>query len=388
MAKQPWIRQCCHHIVFSVWRKRPVLLAVVMVATLVVLAFQYQTISSPAASPATPATHSESLPLDQKSIAGESPAFPKRNLSAMDLMKEEDGSHVTVRSGQWMQAHRVVESQEERRTGGRGDVGHERNPVSGSSGPFMPQWRLVHFDLKGAPPRVSYFKQILPLLKQAGANAILLEYEEMFPFWGSLQPIASPSAYTKDDVKAILQLAKLHDLEVIPLIQTFGHLEFVLKLEEFRYLREVDTFPMALCPAKNDSFTLVTSIIDQIMMSHPQSKWLHIGCDEVFHMGYCDQCRLKDRDTIFFDHVTRVATYVRDKYGVIPIIWDDMLRNMSPDKLRDLGTLVEPMVWTYVRDVYRFIPYSTWMTFADVFPNIWAASAFKVSVSSFSFASL
>ena len=31
----------------------------------------------------------------------------------------------------------------------------------------------------------------------------------------------------------------------------------------------------------------------------------------------------------------------------------------------------------YVRDVYRFIPYSTWLSFADVFPNIWAASAFK-----------
>ena len=124
------------------------------------------------------------------------------------------------------------------------------------------------------------------------------------------------------------------------------------------------------------------------MMFHPQTKWLHIGCDEVFHMGYCDQCRLKDRDTIFFDHVTRVARYVRDKYGVIPIIWDDMLRNMSPEKLRDMGSLVEPMVWTYVRDVYRFVPYSTWSTFADVFPNIWAASAFKVRMkinSSFSF---
>jgi len=54
-----------------------------------------------------------------------------------------------------------------------------------------------------------------------------------------------------------------------------------------------------------------------------------------------------------------------------------MLRNIQPEKMRELGSLVEPMVWTYVKDVYRFIPYSTWSVFADIFPNIWATSAFK-----------
>ena len=251
-----WMRHCCHHFAFSVWRKRPFLLALVMVATLVVLAFQYQSVAS-SSSPATPPSDSKSVsafsghrPLAHDSAPA---AFPKRNLSAMDLMKDvtEDRPRATQPSGQsseWKQGHGRAG---ERRDSGRGD---ERNPVSGSTGPFIPQWRLVHFDLKGAPPRISYFKQILPLLKQAGANAILLEYEEMFPFWGSLQSIASPAAYTKDDVKAILQLAKLHDLEVIPLVQTFGHLEFALKLDEFRYLREVDTFPMALCPGKERLF--------------------------------------------------------------------------------------------------------------------------------------
>lgn len=46
-------------------------------------------------------------------------------------------------------------------------------------------------------------------------------------------------------------------------------------------------------------------------------------------------------------------------------------------KEANLGALVEPMIWTYVREVYRFIPYSTWLTFAEVFPHVWAASAFK-----------
>ncbi|RWS27090.1 hypothetical protein B4U80_05337 [Leptotrombidium deliense] len=244
---------------------------------------------------------------------------------------------------------------------------------------YIPSLRMVHLDLKGAPPKISYLKQIFPLLKEAGANGILLEYEDMFPFWGYLKPIAAGNAYTNDDIKAILDLAKIHNFEVIPLVQTFGHLEMALKLKEFRHLREVDNFPMALCPSKNESFTLVTNIIDQIMMMHSTSKYLHIGCDEVFHMGYCEKCRHLDRDNIYLNHVTRVAKYVCDKYNVRPIIWDDMLRNIPSERLKEsnLGSLVEPMLWTYVRDIYRFIPYPTWMTFAEIFPNIWAASAFK-----------
>lgn len=40
--------------------------------------------------------------------------------------------------------------------------------------PYIPRQRLVHFDLKGAPLKVSYFKRIFPLLKTMGATGILL----------------------------------------------------------------------------------------------------------------------------------------------------------------------------------------------------------------------
>lgn len=104
--------------------------------------------------------------------------------------------------------------------------------------------RLVHLDLKGAPPRVSYYEDFFPLIRNLGATGILMEYEDMFPFSGpQLQDLPAYNAYSKSDIQHMLQLATNNGLEIIPLIQTFGHLEFLLKLEKYSELREVQKYP-------------------------------------------------------------------------------------------------------------------------------------------------
>ena len=39
---------------------------------------------------------------------------------------------------------------------------------------YIPHHRVVHLDLKGAPPKLSYLKELFPVLRDAGATAILL----------------------------------------------------------------------------------------------------------------------------------------------------------------------------------------------------------------------
>lgn len=153
---------------------------------------------------------------------------------------------------------------------------------------------------------------------------------------------------------------------MIPLVQTFGHLEFLLKLDEFKHLREVPIYPQAICPSHNESWIIIEQIIDQgyfnsnsmlctrsakvsyshfiftVLSLHPASKWIHIGCDEVFQLGQCSKCaeRITNSNVnndpfsvsiqtgkgLYLEHVHRVASYVRTSQKRIPIIWDDMLR--------------------------------------------------------------
>lgn len=76
------------------------------------------------------------------------------------------------------------------------------------------------------------------------------------------------------------------DLIVIPLVQTFGHMEFVLKHEQWRGLREVESYPSSMCPSNSETMSLVRNMIKQIVTFHSNIQFLHIGGDEVSFL-YC-----------------------------------------------------------------------------------------------------
>jgi len=122
--------------------------------------------------------------------------------------------------------------------------------------------RIVHIDLKGAPPKISYFDRFIPLLKENGATGILLEYEDTFPFQGNLKEAQHSDAYSLDDVKHIKNLCNQSGLYIIPLVQTYGHLEWVLKLEKFKHLRDSADNPQVITQCLNESYTLIYGILE------------------------------------------------------------------------------------------------------------------------------
>ena len=50
--------------------------------------------------------------------------------------------------------------------------------------PYIPEHRIVHFDLKGAPPSIAYMKKVVTMSAHLGATGVLMEYEDMFPWTG------------------------------------------------------------------------------------------------------------------------------------------------------------------------------------------------------------
>ncbi|MCL4144018.1 UNVERIFIED_CONTAM: hypothetical protein GTU68_062600 [Idotea baltica] len=245
--------------------------------------------------------------------------------------------------------------------------------------------RIVHLDLKGAPLKIQYLQSLFPLMKSLGATGILVEYEDMFPYWGELERISALNAYKKEDIEVLLKEAEKNGLEFIPLIQTFGHMEFVLKLKEFAHLREVPNYPQVICPTNNKTLPLIKQMVDQILELHPGLNWLHIGADEVFNLGECNRCQTYilresiNKDDLFLRHSVKVAQYIKTSYDVQPIMWDDKFRKIPLQSIisSEIGKYVEVMVWQYNPGILANIGNEIWEKYGEVFNGIWVAGAFK-----------
>ncbi|KAK9500753.1 hypothetical protein O3M35_001953 [Rhynocoris fuscipes] len=245
--------------------------------------------------------------------------------------------------------------------------------------------RLVHLDLKRAPIKVDYLEKLFPVLREWGATGLLIEWEDTFPYTGDISIIGSlgPNGvgYKEDEIDRIYKLAEENELIIIPLVQTFGHLEFVLRHEKWTYLREISKFPSSICPSHPDSLRLITTMIDQVIKKTPKlPNYFHIGADEVWHLGVCSICSDLDRPYLLLNHIISVLGHIKEKYpGIRPIMWDDMLRTVPTEIIKEftLGNLVDPMVWFYEPAQYFQIPPGLWEKYADCFGKLWIASAFK-----------
>ncbi|XP_018515960.1 hexosaminidase D [Lates calcarifer] len=260
-----------------------------------------------------------------------------------------------------------------------------------------PPWpkgkKLVHLDLKGAPPRVEYLHKLIELFSQLGVDGLLLEYEDMFPYEGELrllQATAQP-AYSREEVLSVQELARSKGMEVIPLVQTFGHMEFVLKHRAMSGLREMAHCVGTLNPHREEGVRLVMEMLRQVVELHPGLNTLHIGADEVYMLGEGEESKLwlaapgRTVEQLFLSHVTKVARAIKEAWPHMTIVmWDDMMRSMSPDTLKASGLvgLVQPMLWDYTPNLTVDKTVSLLEKYHSAgMSELWAASSFKGSTS-------
>ena len=212
--------------------------------------------------------------------------------------------------------------------------------------------QLVHIDLKGAPFKLNYWEELIPFLSRIGINGLLIEYEDMFPYNDYLSEINGENVYDIKQIESIIRVANNFNLKIIPLIQTFGHLEFVLKHRVFRELREIQTYPNSICPSNQKSLEVIKEMVRQMISLHQKFTKIdaiHIGCDEVWHLGQCSKCQTHlenglERGQLFIDFVVKICQYIQDTFAIKVIIWDDMLRNINVQHIIEskLNLMVEP----------------------------------------------
>ena len=208
---------------------------------------------------------------------------------------------------------------------------------------------VAHLDLKYLMPAKRYLLHWVRRLGERGFDALLLEYEDKFPF-DRHRALRHPLAFTPAELRTLLETAREAGLRVIPLVPTLSHLEFALSRPQFAGLREAPDIPTQICPSNPSAVSFVNALLDDVLAAHEQDEWVHLGADEAWFLGSCPTCRARmngDGTRLWADHMRPLIARMQAA-GKRVKIWDDIFWK-RPDAVREAGlpagtTLV---LWDY-----------------------------------------
>ena len=209
-----------------------------------------------------------------------------------------------------------------------------------------------HIDMNVAQYRADYLARWLAELARLGFDTVLWEVENAIA-WETCPECVSPDAFSKDTFRAILAQCRSLGLEPIPLLQTIGHAEYVLKHGPYRDLRELPSRIDQYCPRNPDVLPFLHSWIDEYLELFGDVATFHIGADEARALGSCPECRKyaerHSLSALYIDHVNAVAEPLTAR-GVTPAIWADMVLHHN-EALDTLSREIVLFDWMY--DIYR-----------------------------------
>lgn len=240
--------------------------------------------------------------------------------------------------------------------------------------------RGIHLDLKGLPPTPRRLLQWLDLIAAARLNCVLVEWEDTYP-WHTWPELRCSTAYSKAVVQQFLSHAEDLGIQVIPLVQSFGHMENVLCRPRFRKLRERPDILGDLCPCARDGQDVIATMVEDVLQTHQgRISHFHLGGDEVWSLGTCPRCKAfvkkHGKAALYLRHIVPLLDLLQD-CGVRPILWDDMMREWPAPMLRQLARRADLMPWTYGPKPFERIKPEVFHRFRKAGITLWGAGAFK-----------
>jgi len=187
-------------------------------------------------------------------------------------------------------------------------------------------YRAVHFDVKHHLDTMKYYYDSIDRLAGYKINAVIFEFEDKLRY--RRQPlIGAPQAISISEMAALTEYARQRHIEISPLVQGLGHATFILKHPAYAHLRERTESNWAFCPLAEGTYQVLFDLYLDAIEATPNSRYLHVGGDEVEDIGKCYRCKgTAEKEGVLglnLYWLNRVCEFAR-QHGRTPIFWDDM----------------------------------------------------------------
>lgn len=187
-----------------------------------------------------------------------------------------------------------------------------------------------HFDTCGAMVDLSHgalltvdaIKSVLRKMAMMGLNMFMLYREESYYVPGYKYFGYMRGRHTDAEIKEIDDYAYALGIEIIPAIQTLGHLANTLHWFEFASVKDTED---CLLVGEEKTYEFIEAML-KAAKGPLRSNRIHIGFDETMSLGmgnYISKHGYRPRLDIFMEHLARVAEIAK-ALGLEPMVWSDM----------------------------------------------------------------
>ena len=153
----------------------------------------------------------------------------------------------------------------------------------------------------------------------------------------------------QDAVRDLVDFARGYGIEIIPEIQSLGHVQFMTQAhpeiaerpanapvfeatdERLADVPPNDFYAHCFCPSNPKSYEILFDLMDEIIAVFQPAKYVHMGHDEIYQIGICPVCSQRDPADLLAEDLCRLHSYLSAR-GLTMMIWGDMLQPVTKYK--------------------------------------------------------
>ncbi len=211
--------------------------------------------------------------------------------------------------------------------------------------------RGVMLDPARLVERHEFYFDLLPHLARWGLNTLWWHFVDDQGFvlqLDSRPELATPYAFSKDEVRRFVAAAAEVGIEVVPEVECLGHAQFITRLPRYAHLADGKGGVFnAACPSHPQTLELFGDILPEVAELFP-SRYFHAGLDEVNTAG-CPRCAARSQGKpdrwIYAEHV-RAIHAILTGCGKRMVMWADHVEH-DPSLREELPRDVVLCHWQY-----------------------------------------
>lgn len=214
---------------------------------------------------------------------------------------------------------------------------------------------VYHDCSRGKVPTLETLKHLVRWLAHWKINELQLYVENVFTFKQHPDIGKGYSPFTPEEILSLQDHCRIHHVRLVGSLASFGHLEKILALEQYRRLGEMPGFRgfpggTTLCPSDPGSIKLIEELYREFVPLF-EAEDFNVCCDETWELGQGRSKRQTSRigvGRVYLDFLLKIYRLC-ERHGKRMNAWADMVLK-HPELLHELPRDMALLNWEYERD--------------------------------------